>query len=100
MCVCPCLCEPVWLWVVDRHDPVHVCACVPVSLPFTVWPLSLGTIGQPHVMGATSSWFPPHPTPPNPATLDFWHGDNADVRAELSASFPHWVFQKRTSKRL
>lgn len=72
MCVsmsCVSLCG--WVWVVDRHDPVRVYACVPVSLSLTVWPLSLGSIGQPRVTGATSSWFPPRPTPPTPATLDF-----------------------------
>lgn len=92
---CACVSMPVWVWVVDRHEPVHVYACASVSLPFTVWPLSQGTIGQPRVMRATISWFPPRPTPPTLATLDFWHRNNTDVRTKLSASFPHWVFQER-----
>lgn len=97
-CVCPCLCEPVWVWVVARHDPVHEYACVLVSLPFDVWPPSLGTLGQPRVMGATSNWFPPRPAPPTPATLDFWLRDNADVRARAVSFLSPLGFPKESER--
>lgn len=96
--VCPYLCEPVWVLVVNRHDLVHEYACILVSLPFTVWPLSLGTLGQPPVMGATSSWFPPRPAPPTSATLDFWHRDNADVRARAVSFLSPLGFPKESER--
>ena len=40
-------------------------------------------------------------SPPRPGHPDSWLRDKADVRAELTASFSHWIFQKReTTARL
>lgn len=87
---------------------MRVCACAPARVSSN--PCSSPSSPRPwEPCGSLTSQGPPAagflPTlpqaTPRPGHPDSWHRDKADVRAELTASFSHWIFQKReTTARL
>lgn len=89
----------------ERPGAACVRACVrappsasPAARLRTRQPPPLGTVRPRVTSRGHQQLFPPHPAPappPCPGHPDSWLRDKAEVRAELTASFSHWIFQKR-----